>query len=110
MLGTCSDVTHSTCGCDSSYSVEWVQAIALHSHAAQRLIGLTVQLARRWLKLSQASGEPLAAPPQELQVIWGEVVVGCSPCKNTEVRVDGLLMYQHLLQMVAVMRQLSHCY
>eukprot|EP00878_Enallax_costatus_P040177 GHUV01046185.1.p1 GENE.GHUV01046185.1~~GHUV01046185.1.p1 ORF type:complete len:259 (+),score=79.14 GHUV01046185.1:162-938(+) len=44
------------------------QATSLHSHAAQRLVGLTVQLARRWLKLSQAARDPLAPPLQELQV------------------------------------------
>eukprot|EP00878_Enallax_costatus_P036636 GHUV01041162.1.p1 GENE.GHUV01041162.1~~GHUV01041162.1.p1 ORF type:complete len:331 (+),score=99.01 GHUV01041162.1:819-1811(+) len=45
-----------------------LQATSLHSHAAQRLVGLTVQLARRWLKLSQAARDPLAPPLQELQV------------------------------------------
>jgi hypothetical protein len=42
------------------------QVSGLHSHAAQRLVGLTSLLARRWLKLSQAMAS--SAPNQDMQV------------------------------------------
>jgi hypothetical protein len=43
-----------------------LQVSGLHSHAAQRLVGLTSLLARRWLKLSQAM--PSGTPNQDIQV------------------------------------------
>ncbi|KAF8072811.1 dym [Scenedesmus sp. PABB004] len=46
------------------------QVSGLHSHAAQRLVGLTALLARRWLKLSQAAhAGGLSTPPQDIQVL-----------------------------------------
>uniref|UniRef100_A0A383WDY4 Dymeclin n=1 Tax=Tetradesmus obliquus TaxID=3088 RepID=A0A383WDY4_TETOB len=43
------------------------QVSGLHSHAAQRLVGLTSLLAKRWLKLSQALGS--SGPNQDIQVL-----------------------------------------
>lgn len=46
-----------------------LQVSGLHSHAAQRLVGLTSLLAKRWLKLSQALGS--SGPNQDIQVRAG---------------------------------------
>eukprot|EP00882_Tetradesmus_deserticola_P021481 GHRQ01023254.1.p1 GENE.GHRQ01023254.1~~GHRQ01023254.1.p1 ORF type:complete len:322 (+),score=177.91 GHRQ01023254.1:768-1733(+) len=43
------------------------QVSGLHSHAAQRLVGLATLLARRWLKLSQAQAS--STPNQDVQVL-----------------------------------------
>ncbi|KAF6251495.1 Dyggve-Melchior-Clausen syndrome protein-domain-containing protein [Scenedesmus sp. NREL 46B-D3] len=43
------------------------QVSGLHSHAAQRLVGLTSLLARRWLKISQVLAG--STPSQDMQVL-----------------------------------------
>lgn len=44
------------------------QVSGLHSHAAQRLVGLTSSMTRRWLKLSQAAEAALQPPSTDVQV------------------------------------------
>jgi hypothetical protein len=64
----------STCGFHclphpAALCVLHAQVSGLHSHAAQRLVGLTSLLARRWLKLSQAMAG--SGPNQDIQVGGG---------------------------------------
>lgn len=44
------------------------QVTGLHSHAAQRLVGLTSSMARHWLKLTQAAETALQPPSTDVQV------------------------------------------
>jgi len=61
---SCSEGTRNAvvCGCMC------LQVTGLHSHAAQRLVGLTSSMARRWLKLSQAAEVALQPPSTDVQV------------------------------------------
>lgn len=62
----------------SAGACRW-QVSGLHSHAAQRLVGLTSSMARRWLKLTQAAEVALQPPSTDVQVGWGRSVQrGCN--------------------------------
>lgn len=45
------------------------QVSGLHSHAAQRLVGLTSSMTRRWLKLNAAAEAALQPPSTDVQVL-----------------------------------------
>eukprot|EP00879_Flechtneria_rotunda_P022262 GHRR01023488.1.p1 GENE.GHRR01023488.1~~GHRR01023488.1.p1 ORF type:complete len:283 (+),score=103.21 GHRR01023488.1:648-1496(+) len=88
------------------------QVISLHSHAAQRLVGLTALLARRWLKISQSSAAGdvvLSPPPQDLQVLGDFLrilleVINCILALNLARNPDLVYALLHKQEVFAQLR------